>query len=155
MVNDVLRCSSAFSSPPEVRDEVEKALRKGVPEHSVFKVKSLETPAKREAEIISLKYSLGLGESTVLALSKQLKIRVFLTDDLDARLTAGQFRLRPVGSVGMVLRAYRRGKVSFEQARQLLSGLERDSSLFITPTLIQKALTALEAFHQKMRKGKH
>ena len=49
---------------------------------------------------------LHLGETECLCLCEQLNIPLFLTDDLDARKEAQHLGLTPVGSLGIVARAY-------------------------------------------------
>ncbi len=59
----------------------------------------------------SLKASLGSGEAETLILARELGCSVVLMDDLEARRTAEREGLHPVGLLGFLLEAKRRGAV--------------------------------------------
>jgi predicted nucleic acid-binding protein len=66
-----------------------------------------------------------------------------LTDDLAAREAAKQLRLSPVGSLGLVARAYRRGYVSLSQAERHMTDLYDLSSLFVSKAIVEMAVEQL------------
>lgn len=57
------------------------------------------------------------GERECLYLARQINISILLTDDLAVREAAKLLRLVPVGSLGIVARAYRQGMISMADAR--------------------------------------
>jgi predicted nucleic acid-binding protein len=56
---------------------------------------------------------LHLGECQCLYLCWHTSVSTFLTDDLDAREAAKGLNLTPVGSLGIVVRAYRQQRLSW------------------------------------------
>ncbi len=82
------------------------------------------------------KYLLGLAESEAISLALQEKIRLFFTDDMDARAAAKEYGLEAHGTVGIILRMYRVGAISKEDAKKKIHALKEKSSLFITKGLL-------------------
>jgi predicted nucleic acid-binding protein len=70
---------------------------------------------------------------------------VLLTDDLAVRDTARRFGLIPVGSLGVVVRAYRVGDISLEDAEQHLADLYDVNSLFVTRAIVDLAIEQLRS----------
>lgn len=68
--------------------------------------------------------SLQSGENEALFLCDSLRIGILLTDDLAARDAAKRLGVTPVGSLGVVVRAYRVGDVTCEQAKALIADLQ-------------------------------
>lgn len=86
---------------------------------------------------------LHAGEKESLYLSKLLNVSLLLTDDLAVRKAAKHLGLRPVGSLGVVVRAYREGKISLEDAEQYLIDLYETSTLFVTRAIVELAIEQL------------
>lgn len=86
---------------------------------------------------------LHAGEKESLYLSKLLNVSLLLTDDLAVRKAAKRLELRPVGSLGVVVRAYREGKISLEDAEQHLIDLYETSTLFVTRAIVELAIEQL------------
>ena len=63
------------------------------------------------------------GELEALTLCDRLKVRTFLTDDLDARDAGKQLGFEVHGSVGVIARAYREGLNDLERAKRALGDL--------------------------------
>jgi predicted nucleic acid-binding protein len=84
------------------------------------------------------------GETEGLYLCKQHDIPLFLTDDLAARKAAKSLGLQPVGSVGIILRAWKSDKLSLQEAEQSLKALQQASTLFVTPEIIEIAIRQLQ-----------
>jgi predicted nucleic acid-binding protein len=87
---------------------------------------------------------LHAGELDCLALCAQHPGTAFLTDDLDARDAAKKMGIEVHGSVGVVVRAYRGGRLKRPQAERVLRDLGSISSLFVTPELIEIAIEQLD-----------
>lgn len=131
--------------PSEVRRELGRSKTWG----ELEKVKFIKTAGigKRGKDLASLlirKYALGLGEAEVIALSKERGIDLVFTDDLDARDVAKRMELKPHGSVGILLRAYRDGILARKETIDALYKLYSDSSLYITSDLINLAVKAVK-----------
>jgi predicted nucleic acid-binding protein len=86
---------------------------------------------------------LHLGETECLYLCKQLKVPVLLTDDLDARKEAKAIGLTPVGSLGIVTKAFQLGVISLVDAEKYLLALDEISSLFVTGVIVRQAIEQL------------
>jgi predicted nucleic acid-binding protein len=89
--------------------------------------------------------ALHLGEQECLFLCQQLNVSLLLTDDLAARDAAKHLSLNPVGSLGVVVRAYRQALISLVDAEHFLSELYSVSSLFVTRNIVEIAIQQLRA----------
>ncbi len=89
---------------------------------------------------------LQAGEIECLVLCLQSDVRTLLTDDMAAREAAKRLGIRPVGSLGIVIRAYRQGIITLTEAESALADLFEISSLFVTRTVVEMAL---EQLHDK------
>jgi predicted nucleic acid-binding protein len=86
---------------------------------------------------------LQAGECECLCLCQRLGLSTLLTDDLDARDAARRLDLVPVGSLGIVMRAYRMRNLSLADAERYMMQLYEVSSLFVTRTLVELAVDEL------------
>ncbi len=87
--------------------------------------------------------SLHPGEQECLCLCHQLGVALLLTDDLAARDAARRLGFTPVGSLGVVVRAYHQGVVLLSDAERLLTDLYSISSLFVTSAIVDMAIQQL------------
>ncbi|MCL0064854.1 hypothetical protein M1N44_00375 [Dehalococcoidia bacterium] len=86
---------------------------------------------------------LHAGECECLYLCRQIGVPILLTDDLAVREAAKRLSLTPVGSLGMVVRAYRMGYISLAEAKRRIVDLYDLSSLFVTRAIVELALEQL------------
>ena len=86
---------------------------------------------------------LQAGEVECLCLCREMNVAVLLTDDLAVRETAHRLNLTPVGSLGIVVRAYRAGLLSRSDAEHYLAELYEVSSLFVTQAIVEMAIQQL------------
>ena len=86
--------------------------------------------------LIVERYSLNIGESSVIWLNKNLKIPILLTDDLDAREVAISLDIKVVGTIGVIIRSFREDIIDENSAIQILKDMYEKSSLFVTRELI-------------------
>lgn len=86
---------------------------------------------------------LHIGERECLCLCQGLGVSLILTDDLAVRDAAKRLRLQPVGSLGIVVRGFRAGRLSRSEAEQDLIALYEVSSLFVTRTIVEIAIEQL------------
>jgi predicted nucleic acid-binding protein len=86
---------------------------------------------------------LHVGERECLYLCQHIGILVLLTDDLAVRDAAKGLHLTPVGSLGVVVRAYRMGQISLSEAEHDLTKLYDVSSLFVTKAIVDLAMEQL------------
>ncbi|MBI4043926.1 MAG: hypothetical protein HY393_03935 [Candidatus Diapherotrites archaeon] len=90
-----------------------------------------------KADLIAAECGLGLAESQCMALAKKKEILLFLTDDLDARTTAEALGLEPHGTIGILLKAYRKGLFSRKEVVRHIQSIPRKSTLYITQEIIE------------------
>ena len=86
--------------------------------------------------LLNAQFGLGFGEAAAIALCKESEIELLLTDDLDARIAAKKFGLVPHGSVGILLRAFKKEVFSKKETIELIRMLKTGSSLYITNDLV-------------------
>ena len=87
--------------------------------------------------------NLHVGERESLCLCNQLDIPLLLTDDLAVRESARRLCVRPVGSLGIVVRGYKEGVLTYSEAEKNLVALYEESSLFVTQTIVEIAIEQL------------
>jgi predicted nucleic acid-binding protein len=86
---------------------------------------------------------LHIGECECLYLGRQNAIPLLLTDDLAVREVSPVLGMTPVGSLGIIIRAYSRGLVSLSQAEAHIAALSDASSLFVTSAIIELAIAQI------------
>lgn len=130
--------------------EIEQELRNySVPHIKEISILSLRPQYKNIAKFFCEQYTLGLGEATAIALAQQEKIPYFFTDDLEAREVGVRFKLEVHGTLGILLRAYREGIITKEQAISIVRNLGKTSSLFLTNDLLNYIIQEIEAYPKK------
>ena len=146
---DVLNIVKNIYITQEVFDEICSFNLPGnreVRKSKLIEAKNLKDKSKDLSKLISEKYSLDLGESTSIALAKQEKIRLFLTDDLSARIIAKEFRLEVHGTIGIILRAFRLSLITEKRTIGLIQDLHKKSSIFITTDLVNYVTKEIRKF---------
>ncbi|MEE8403667.1 MAG: hypothetical protein V3R93_07930 [Candidatus Hydrothermarchaeaceae archaeon] len=132
--------------PEAVYSEITKRGAPGKKEVLSLPIEKLTAGEKEYTALLIEKYGLGLGEAEVLSIARYRKIGIVFVDDLDAREAATSLGLKPHGSVGILLRAYRAKILSKKDTIDGLHALVEDSSLFVTRYLIEEAVKAVERY---------
>lgn len=70
---------------------------------------------------------------------------ILLTDDLDARNTAGEEGIEVHGSVGVVLYGYSQGALSADAAKRTFRELKQDTNLYLSTPLVEHAIESVES----------
>jgi predicted nucleic acid-binding protein len=83
------------------------------------------------------------GERECLYLCHQMGPPILLTDDLAVREAATRLNVKPVGSLGVVAKAYRLGRISLVDAERHMTNLYDVSSLFVTRAIVDLAVERL------------
>lgn len=99
---------------------------------------------KTRAEQIAAEYEIGIADASVLVVAIRMTIPLVLTDDLNLREAAKLVGIRPVGSIGLVVRCHTQGLLKTQEAKKVIDRLAEHSTLFLTPSLIQKVKKALD-----------
>ena len=81
--------------------------------------------------------ALGSGEQATLSLMSQHPEAIMLTDDAAARLAATTLGYRVHGTIGVLLRAIRRGQRTADEVLAILQTLPERSTLHIRPALLE------------------
>ena len=88
------------------------------------------------------------GERECLFLCQRLDVSILLTDDLAVREQSRRLNLTPVGSLGVVVRAFHQGQISLSDAERHIANLYDVSSLFVTQAIVE---LAIEQLHKQPR----
>ena len=94
---------------------------------------------------------LGRGEEESILLAIESGAIWLLVDDLDARraavanFEAAGVETRVKGSLGIVLSAYREGRIAQEEAIGIVTGLNRRPDIWISSLLCEHVLAELES----------
>ncbi len=144
---ETLRIADTILIPPKVNQELMKGSTLVESGHlERVEVRDLGRRGRDRAAALSRRYRLGLAEAQAISLSLESGVRLILTDDLDAREAARSLGLDPHGSVGILLRAFRQGMLSQEDAIQAIEGLNSKSSLYLTSDLAKRATEAIRTY---------
>jgi predicted nucleic acid-binding protein len=86
---------------------------------------------------------LDAGERAALSVALEDDL-VLLTDDLAARESALEHGLDVHGSLGVIARANAQNLIDRDDAASLMWALQRETSLFVTDTIIQRGIQLLD-----------
>jgi predicted nucleic acid-binding protein len=139
----LLEIFSALRVPSEVWRETVGEGR--VPERALVDLGVRPEPILNDLAPFVATHGLGTlhpGDQECLCFCHRNRIPILLTDDLAAREAAKRLTITPVGSLGVIVKAYHLGRISLEDAEHALHLLQR-SSLFVTPTIIDLVLEQL------------
>ncbi len=130
-----------------IPEEVEKELKN----NKILLFKKIRTikllpDFKDKVKILTNQEDLDLGEAFAIVLAMQEKADYFLTDDLDARGVAIKYNFQVHGTIGIILRAFRKRIIDKKTAIEKVNELYAKSSLFITKDLIDNVVRAVEEF---------
>lgn len=85
---------------------------------------------------------LGSGEKEALKLCKQLNAEYFIVDDKEARRVSRILNIKPIGTCGVILQAWRKGSITRADALQTLDDLVK-VGFRIESTVYRRALDEL------------
>ena len=111
-----------------------------------IKITQLRPESKDKTKILTNEYNLDLGEAEAISLALQEKSDYFLTDDLGARQIAKEYNIETHGTIGIILRAFKKGLISREITIEKIKELKTNSSLFITQDLISEVVESVKNF---------
>ena len=104
----------------ELRDAliVKEHIKKG---H--IEVIKLDDEHYKLAEKIQLIFSIDLGEAETIALALQLKYKDAIIDEISAREAAKSLNVRPIGTLGALLMAFKRKIVSENEIENIIKDI--------------------------------
>jgi predicted nucleic acid-binding protein len=141
---DLLEGFGSVHLPPEVQNEI--AIHR--PRLNLEDLPGLKiSPAKISPRVVSYARSLDLdtGEIAALSLLEKLHGQVFLCDDAAARLAAEAMGFKVHGTIGIILRAIRRGRRTPAEVREILEQIPVRSTLHLSRVLLRKVIESLPA----------
>jgi predicted nucleic acid-binding protein len=127
--------------PPAVVSEL-TAMRPAVHPPPAVRVVLLDAAAAKQGEDWRRAGLVHRGEAQALALARQWKADVFLTDDAAARMLAVSLGQQARGSLGIVLWLAARRQITPSDASRHLDELSR-TSLWLAPEILGEAHAAL------------
>ena len=150
----MINCFTIFNTvyiSREVYNEVKKGNLPGSNEIETekFEILDLKSFQKDRSIYYSQKYQISTADASVIALAKDKRIDIALTDDLDLRDALKSNKIRPVGSIGIIVRAYKYNKLTCSEAIKALDDLFMISSLYVTSKLIENVKYTLIEYDSK------
>jgi predicted nucleic acid-binding protein len=101
---------------------------------------TVSLPLFPELEVLSQALSLHRGEMEALQVASEQQVSLLLTDDTAARLAARNLGLRVHGTLGLLIRAVRRGQRSRDQVLSVLRSVPNQSTLHIKSDLLDEII---------------
>jgi predicted nucleic acid-binding protein len=89
-------------------------------------------------------FSLDVGETEALALMEKNPQAIFLTDDASARMVAEQMRFKVHGTMGILIRAIRRGQMETEEVLRILKEVPSQTTLYIKLSLLDEIILKIK-----------
>lgn len=132
--------------PDAVYDEVVREERLGESDLYILQNLQRHTLPKHRVEDFIKSHKLAMlhaGECECLYLCAQKNISLILTDDLAARKFAKQLKCTPVGSLGIIAKAYHQHTINLEEAEKYLVQLYEMSSLYVSRAIVGAAIEQL------------
>jgi predicted nucleic acid-binding protein len=123
--------------PQSVFDEVTKTEHADCAAGAVVKADWIERQESASLPNAVLEWDLGPGESDVIAACLRISGLVPVIDDLAARKCALALGLQPIGTLGVVVAAHRRGHL--DDLRQTVLEL-RTSGMWLSDDVIERVL---------------
>lgn len=99
-----------------------------------------KSPVDERLLTICQNFSLNAGEIEALELMEKNTQTVFLTDDASARLVAEQIGFRVHGTIGILIRSFRREQRKPEEVVRILTDIPLKSTLYIKPSLLEEII---------------
>lgn len=128
--------------PEYIRSEITGKDNPGIHEAINSFLKIFAT-SKDVAENIATKHGIHIGEAHVKALGEELKATLFLSNERKVRNAAKEEGFVVVGTIGIILRAAKKGLLDRAEALSLLEKMKSED-FRIHPDILQKASKTLE-----------
>ncbi len=144
----LLRLFKLILTTKEILEE-SRELKETILSTKNIKIKKLSSKNKNFSKALCEIYEIHLGEATAISLCKQEKVKLFFTDDLDARKTAKNLGLKAHGTIAIILKSLKNNLINKKQAFSLVENLYHNSSLFLTEKLFKFVCASIDKFKQK------
>jgi predicted nucleic acid-binding protein len=134
--------------PPAVWREVETHRASALARPEIVFLR--DTPAEHpdpSLRALLQAFSLDAGEREALLLMQRHPRALLITDDAAARLVGERLGFRVHGTIGILIRAIRRGQRTAREILVLLAQIPARSSLHVRPALLQEIAAQLSRVH--------
>jgi predicted nucleic acid-binding protein len=137
--------------PREVYNEVKAANLPGNAEveSDIFNIIDPGSNQKDRSEYFSRKFEISIADGSVIATAKNMGIDIVLTDDLDVRNVVRTYSIKPVDSIGILLRAYRENLITLDEVNKALDDLLQVSTLYVTSRLVERVRSKVKEYASK------
>ncbi|MBI2632626.1 hypothetical protein HYW75_06480 [Candidatus Pacearchaeota archaeon] len=112
-----------------------KHLRKEIIKFKHIQEAILKSTANDFVKYLVNRYNIDFGEATGISLCKQERIKLFFTDDLEARDVAYNLGFEAHGTISIILRTYKENIISKKETIELIEKLYKGSSLYLSKDL--------------------
>ncbi len=102
----------------------------------------VEPEVEAEYSFLDTNTRLGLGEKEALKLCKQLDAAYFIADDREARRVSRILNIKPIGTCGTIVQAFRQDSITKREALQIIDDLVK-AGLRISSTVYRRILDEL------------
>lgn len=108
--------------------------------------KELEEDSKEKASKIAKDFGIELPDAEAIVLARTLSVKLLFTDDRSTKEIAEFYGVEAHGSAGIIARAYRNKILNYEEAKDALEKLHKQSSLYMTDRVYKIVLDILEMY---------
>jgi len=140
---DLLSSFSRALIPAVVWQEVQRHRSRALALPCLEKT-SATKPEPPELEAVAVALSLHTGEWEAIRVALEHPASVLLTDDTAARLAAGNLGIRVHGTIGVLVRAARKGLRTKADVLQILRSIPSSSSLYLKQSLLEAVIKQVE-----------
>ena len=102
----------------------------------------VEPEVDAEYSFLDTNTRLGLGEKEALKLCKQRDAAYFIADDREARRVSRILNIKPIGTCGTIVQAFRQDSITKREALQIIDDLVK-AGLRISSTVYRRILDEL------------
>lgn len=102
-----------------------------------IKIFNLTNKFKSLAKKIQVIYNIDIGEAETIALALQLNKKEAIIDEISVREAAKAFSIKPIGSLRVLLIAYKKKIINKSEIKELINEMENSKYRFSPKVLIE------------------
>ena len=106
-------------------------------DNKTIKVFGLKERFYNTANKIQTIYNLDIGEAETIALALQLNKKEIIIDEISAREAAKAFGIKPIGSLKVLITAYRCNLINKQEVHELINEMENSKYRFSPKVLLE------------------
>lgn len=150
---DLLKIVEKIYTPKAVENEINVKNAPGkneLAEAEWIIIKDLSKKDKEKAQLISKGFGIEQTDSEAILLALNMDVKLIFSDDLNTREVAELHGLEVHGTAGILARAYREGLLGYEEVKNAVDKLYKESSLYISKRVYETVLDLID-FYKKER----